>query len=204
MGYLTAAELAIYAPEADVTGKESFYIARASALIDRHCKRSIGVATYTERMNLTSGRSHLSYLPVVSLTSAKARYDVARSSIYCSSPGVTEWETVDTDDIDIDLSTGVFILPYATGSISLALSCASLFNTPYNEAELVYTAGYAATPENVKIACGLIITNMSIRVNPMAVSEQMPNGLKTTYKDSDFITPETRELLSKYVAMFLR
>jgi len=198
MGYLEISDLPAYAPEANVTGKEAFYIARASALIDTHCHRGIGVSTYTERMDLTSGRSHLTYLPVVSLTSARARYDTSDNPVYSS--GVTDWEDVDTDDIDINLTTGVFILPCVTGSISLALTSMDLFNTPYNEAEIVYTAGYATIPENVKIACGLIITNMSIRMNPMAVSESMPNGLRTSYRDSSFITPEIATLLSKYVA----
>jgi hypothetical protein len=209
-GYLTIDELATYAPEHTVAaGKEQAYIDRASLLIDEHCHRAVGVTTYTERMNLTSGRSHLTYLPVVALTSARARYDVLNTSFYAPyaggiNNGVSNWETIDVDNVDLNAATGVFILPCVTGNVDLAFTSGDLFNTAYNEAELTYTAGYATVPEKVKHACGLLITHMSYRHNPMAVSEKLPNGLQTSYRDGSFITPEIAGLLSKYVARAYR
>jgi len=210
MGYLTIAELATYAPEHTITaGKEQSYIDRASLMIDELCHRSVNVISYVERMNLTSGRSHLTYLPVVALTSAKARYDILNTSMYAPysigiGGGVTEWDTLVVTDVEVNNATGVFILPCVTGNINLAFASYDMFNTLYNEAEITYTSGYATIPEAVKMACGLLVTNMSFRINPMAVSESLPNNLRTTYKDSSYITPEIAALLSKYVTRSYR
>lgn len=201
-GYLTVEELATYAPEAIVeAGKEQAYIDRASAVIDQHCHRSIGVNTYTERMSLTSGGSHLTYLPVVSLTSVKARHDMRLDPQVSYLGTQSDWQDIDIATVDLLKDTGIFYILQTTLSISNFLS--SVMGN-YTEAEVTYTAGYATVPEAVKQACGQLITNMSMRPNPMAVAEQLPNGLRTSYGSASLITPEIAELLGGYVARTFR
>lgn len=200
-GYLTIAELLTYAPDATIeTGKEQSFIDRASVLIDEYLHRSIAVTTYTERMSLTSGGSHLTYLPVVSLTSVKARHDI-RNDPQASFLAQPTWDDIDITTVDLLLDTGIFYILQTVLSISSILSSA-IGN--YTEAEVVYTAGYATVPEAVKQACGQLITNMSMRPNPMAVAEQLPNGLRTSYGSTSLITPEIAELLGSYVAWSFR
>lgn len=200
-GYLTIAELATYAPNAQgITGQEQSLIDRASVLIDEYLHRSIGVTTYTERMSLTSGGSHLTYLPVVSLTSVKARHDT-RNDPQASFLAQPTWDDIDITTVDLLKDTGIFYILQTVLSISSILSSAM---GNYTEAEVVYTAGYATVPEAVKQACGQLITNMSMRPNSMAVAEQLPNGLRTSYGSTSLITPEIAELLGSYVAWSFR
>lgn len=201
-GYLTIEELATYAPDATIeTGKEQSFIDRASVLIDEYLHRSIGVNTYTERMSLTSGGSHLTYLPVVSLTSIKARHDIRNDPQVSYLGTQATWEDIDIATVDLLKDTGIFYILQTTLSISTFLS--SVMGN-YTEAEITYVAGYAVTPEAVKQACGQLITNMSMRPNPMTVAEQLPNGLRTSYGSTSLITPEIAELLGGFVARSFR
>ena len=203
MGYIEINELSTYAPDALITtGKEQTMINRASILIDEYLHRSIGITTYKERMKLTSGGSHLTYLPVVSLTSVKARYDIRSNPLYfglaISQP---TWEDIDPTVIDLDNNTGVFLILQANLNM---MSLISQITNNYDKADVTYTAGYEVIPEKVKYACGQLITNMTMRPNAMATSEQLPNGLKVAYNSTSLFTPEIVALLSDFEAFTFR
>lgn len=189
MDYLSVGDLAIYAPDAQlISGKESNLIKRASLMIDNHCHRpdGLGVVTHTEQMTLTSSGSHLSFFPIVALTEVKARWSRNNDPLF-GIMGTPEWQDIVIADVEINSMDRYFFLPV------------SIYNTYYDEAKITYTAGYATIPEDIKIACGIILTMMSIRVNPSAMSEKISGGMSVSYNSDSLITLEVEKLLSKYV-----
>ncbi|MFB3915139.1 MAG: hypothetical protein ACE14M_00295 [Terriglobales bacterium] len=168
MNYLLASEYEAYGLEPTVAAS---WIAAASALIDAHCRRpSLGVAQYSERVRLSSGRQtvRLSYLPlaVVSpattpLISLRGRYAVPRrGDAACSAarlklaqdvalafalPGT--WVTLDVNAVDFCAETGELTFP------------PNPLGLTFNEVEVTYNAGLASIPDAVKFACVQIVRN---------------------------------------------
>lgn len=194
MNYLTVEELSGYAPDAQlISGKEANLIKRASLMIDTYCHRpeGLGVVSYTEQITLTSNGSHLSYFPIVALTEVKARWSRSNDPMY-GVLGTPEWQDITLSEVELNTPGRYFFLPV------------SIYNAYYDEAKITYTAGYSTIPEDVKVACGIILTMMSMRVNPSARNEKIPNGLSITYDNDSFITSEVDNLLSRHVVRSYR
>lgn len=164
-------------------------IKRASAIIDGHCKRTIAISTYTERIPLTNGRGHLSYYPIVDVLEVKGRptYGFTGDNFF-GSPG---FEIVDPTSIDVDKQIGT------------VLSGGSLFGSPFTEMELTYTSGWNPIPDNVKVACGLIVGLLVSNPNSNVKSKK-DFDFSIEYFGSGVITPEIAELLSEYVVRSFR
>jgi hypothetical protein len=181
--YLTTSEVD-YVP-AGVTLTKPLII-RASAIIDGHCKRKISVESYTERVPLTElQRGHLSYYPVLDITVLRGRpkFGLRPDNFF----GPPPLETIsDISILDVDKEIG-------------SLWCAySPFGAPYLELELTYTSGWNPIPEEVKVACGLLVSQLASNPNPN-VKAKKDFDFSIEYFGNNLVTPEIADLLSKYV-----
>ncbi|HWK31427.1 MAG TPA: hypothetical protein VNR20_04995, partial [Terriglobales bacterium] len=115
MNYLQPSEYSNFG--LDAATNEAFVTA-ASRLIDAHCRRAtLAPQAYTERHRLASGRNTLllTYLPVISLTSARGRFAKPRRDESQSNelviaisgafglPGT--WTDLDVTSFDLDVRT---------------------------------------------------------------------------------------------------
>ncbi|MDR0269636.1 hypothetical protein [Paenibacillus sp.] len=164
-------------------------IIRASAIIDGHCKRSISVSTHTERIPLTSGRGHLSYYPVLNVEGVKGRatYGLTGDNFF----GTPGFESVDPNYVDIDRQIGTV---WCGGN---------LFGSPYTELEVTYSSGWDPIPENVKVACGLLVSQIAANPNSNVKSKK-DFDFSIEYFGSGMINPEIADLLSKYTLRSFR
>lgn len=165
-------------------------ILRASAIIDGYCKRKITVESYTERIPLSDQRGHLSYFPVVVITELKARPKYTPIGINFFGP--PPFETIDDLTIlDVDLNTGSVWCGY------------SVLGVPYVELEVTYTSGWATIPDNVKVACGMIIDQLAT-ANNSNVKSRKDFDSSIEYFGNSRITPEIADLLSEYTVLSFR
>jgi hypothetical protein len=166
-------------------------ILRASAIIDGYCKRKITVESYTERVPLTDQqRGHLSYYPVVDLTSLKGRpkYHLTGNDFF----GPPQFEVIsDLTILDVDHNIGTVWCGH------------SLFGAPYTELEITYESGWATIPDNVKVACGMIIDQL-VNSNNSNVKAKKDFDSSIEYFGNKMITPEIADLLSEYVLRSFR
>ncbi|MEK4881434.1 MULTISPECIES: hypothetical protein [Paenibacillus] len=158
-------------------------IIRASAIIDGRCRREIGVKSYSERIPLTNQRGHLSYYPVKEITEVKGRaaYGITGDNFF-GAPGFVE---TDLSVLDVDKEIG-------------SLTCGnSQFGAPYAEIEVTYTSGWDPIPDKVKVACGLLIAQLSGNSN---TNVKLKKDVDSTieYFGNSLITPEIADLLSEY------
>ncbi|GGF86864.1 hypothetical protein [Paenibacillus aceti] len=158
-------------------------ILRASAIIDGYCKRSISLSTYTERIPLTNGRGHLSYYPVMNVEEVKGRaaYGWTGDNFF----GVSEFETVDPNYVDIDRRIGT------------VMCGGNLFGSPYTELEVTYSSGWDPIPEKVKVACGLLVGQVASNPNSN-VKAKKDFDFSIEYFGSGMVNPEIADLLSEY------
>jgi hypothetical protein len=166
-------------------------ILRASSIIDGYCKRELAVKSYTERVPLTDQqRGHLSYFPVIAITALKGRprYGLTGSNIF----GPPQLEPItDLTILDCDHNIG-------------SLWCgSSIFGSAYSELEVTYTSGWAMIPDNVKVACGMIIDQL-VNSNNSNVKTKKDFDFSIEYFGNKMITPEIGDLLSGYVLMSFR
>ena len=172
-------------------------ILRASAIIDGYCKRKITVESYTERIPLTDRndweqgqRGHLSYYPAVEVTALKGRPKYYLTGINFFGPPTFE-DITDLTILDVNPNTGAVWCGY------------SIFGVPYTELEVTYTSGWATIPDNVKVACGMIIDQLSTAANPN-VKAKKDFDSSIEYFGNSRITPEIANLLSEYVVISFR
>jgi hypothetical protein len=203
MGYLDPSEYTLYGLTADTAGD---WIAMASALIDAHCRRpGLLVAQYVERMRLTAGSQsvRLSYLPLTPLGAAasplvgvRVRYGrprrgelqdpmLAQVAWAFSIPG--SWSALDLSNVDLNSVTGEVTFPI------------NLLGLNYNEVEVTYTAGVAAIPPPIKIACAQIVRNAQA-TPAMNVKGSKMDTLQMQYFAGSLVDPNVQSLLSPYVA----
>lgn len=158
-------------------------IIRASAIIDGHCMREIGVKSYTERIPLTDQRGHLSHYPVKEITMLKGRaaYGITGDNFF-GAPGFVE---ADLSVLDVDREIGT------------VMCGGSPFGAPYAELEVTYTSGWDPIPDKVKVACGLLVSQLIGNSNS---NVKMRKDVDSTieYFGNDMITPEIADLLSEY------
>lgn len=164
-------------------------IIRASSIIDGYCKRSISVTSYTERVPLTEyQRGHLSYYPVLEVTELKGRpkHGMIGNNFF----GPPQFEAIDISTLDVDKNTGSLWCGY------------SAFGTPYMELEVTYISGWNPIPDEVKVACGMVINQLTS--NSDNVKSKKDFDYTIEYFGNSLITPDVAAILSKYTLISFR
>ena len=181
----------------------------ASALIDSYCHRtSLNPTQYEERLRMTSGAQtvRLSYLPLVAvapnispLISVQARYSRPRRGEMIEPayeqiawvfglPG--SWSTLNIADVDCVPNTGEITFPM------------NILGLPYNEVDVVYTAGLATIPYTVQVACAQIVKNAQTTPG-LNVKSSKIDTMQMEYFSSSLIDPQVAAMLQPYVATML-
>jgi hypothetical protein len=204
MNYLSPTEYESYGLEATTPAS---WVSAGSALIDGHCRRAtLGVAQYTERLRIVSGRNtfRLTYLPLSAVApatsaiiSARGRYAVPRrgewpyeemSSVIAWAFGLPGlWNDIDPADLDLFGDTGEVSLP--VNALGLAFS----------EIEIAYTAGLATIPDPVKTACAQIVRNAQA-TPALNVKRGRLDRMYLDYFSDSLLDSTVQELLAPYVA----
>ena len=203
MAYLETTEYESYGLAPDTTDD---WVALASGMIDAYCRRASVLATqYVERMRIVEGSQtvRLSYLPLLAvaptttpLLTVRGRYTRSRRgelwplgldavAYAFSLPGA--WTQVDSASIDFVSDTGELTLPY------------NVLGLPYGEVEVTYTAGCAAVPEAVKIACAQLVKNAQTTPGLNVKTSKM-DTMWMEYFSNSLIDAEVQRLLRPYVA----
>jgi len=206
MGYLLPTDYATYGLAADTTDD---WITMASALIDSYCHRtSLNPAQYEERLRMTAGAQsvRLSYLPLVAvapsvspLISVQARYSRPRRGEMIEPayeqiawvfglPG--SWSTLNLADVDFVPNTGELTFP------------TNILGLPYNEVDVVYTAGLATIPYTVQVACAQIVKNAQATPG-LNVKSSKIDTMQMEYFSNSLIDPQVAAMLRPYVATML-
>jgi len=205
MNYLQASEYETFGLE---QATPAAWITAASALMDTYCRRAtLGVAQYSERLRVTSGRAtvRLSYLPLSAVApatspvvSARVRYgearrgemynfaelasDVARAF---SLPGT--WTDLDPASFDAFADTGEITLP------------ANPLGLAFNEVEITYNAGLAVLPSSVKTACAQIVRNAQA-TPALTVQRSRIDTMQMMYFADSLLDADVRRMLAPWVA----
>lgn len=203
MGYLQPAEYGAFGLAADTSDD---WVATASTLIDSHCRRaSLNATQYVERMRLNADSQtvRLSYLPLLTvapgaspLVGVRARYARPRrgemldpfleqAAWAFSLPG--SWTTLDASTVDFVADTGE--LTFTRNVLGLA----------YNEVEATYTAGFAVTPDAVKVACAQIVRNGQA-TPALNVRMSRIDTMQVQYFSGSLMDAQVVELLAPYRA----
>ena len=206
MGYLLPTDYATYGLPADTTDD---WITMASALIDSYCHRtSLNPTQYQERIRMTAHAQtvRLSYLPLAPivpntspLISVQARYirprrgemlDPAYEQIawVFGLPGA--WTTLNIADVDFVPNTGELTFPM------------NILGLPYNEVDVVYTAGLATIPYTVQVACAQIVKNAQATPG-LNVKSSRIDTMQMEYFSNSLIDPQVAAMLQPYVATML-
>ncbi len=206
MGYLLPTDYATYGLPADTTDD---WITMASALIDSYCHRtSLNPTQYEERIRMTahSQTVRLSYLPLAPiapntspLISVQARYirprrgemlDPAYEQIawVFGLPGA--WAALNIADVDFVPNTGELTFPM------------NILGLPYNEVDIVYTAGLATIPYTVQVACAQIVKNAQATPG-LNVKSSRIDTMQMEYFSNSLIDQQVAAMLQPYVATML-
>ena len=197
MGYLLPEEYELYGLGTETADA---LVTMASALMDGHCRRpTLLLASYTERVRLTAGAqtARLSYGPVVAVTSARGRYSLGRRGEIGDAgfglqiatafglPGT--WSTLDVTTLDV----------YAQArEVTFA---GNLLGIGYNEAEIVYRAGFVTVPEQIKVACAQIVKNAEA-TPALNVKSSRLDTMQMAYFSASLLDDGVRALLKPYMA----
>jgi len=202
--YLQPTEYQTYGLSSDVTDD---WITAASSLIDSHCRRpSLNPTQYTERLRIVEGSqtARLSHLPLVAVApatvpfvSVQARYAKPRRG-QMPSPLLEEvlwafslpgtWNEVDTSTVDFVADTGELIFPL------------NILGLPYNEVEVIYTAGFATLPGAIKVACAQIVKNAQATPG-LNVKSSKVDTLQLQYFSGSLIDATVEVLLAPWVSV---
>ena len=194
MAYLEPSEYAVYGLSADTADA---WVEAASAMVDAHCRRrSLLLETYTERLRVSRpwGTVQLSYGPATGITTLKVRYtpQLERSgeslfeyALVFGLPG--QWVTVDPSTATLDA---------VSGELQLG---PNLLGLRYSEAEVTYTAGLAAAPERVKVACAQIVKNAQATPGLNVKSSKL-DTLTTQYFSGSLLDVQVQAMLRPFVA----
>ena len=200
MGYLLPAEYAAFGLTAETADA---WVTAASAMMEAYCRRpSLLAQSYTERMRvpLRAQTVRLSYGPLVSVDSVRARYarvrheemlmpmQVELAEVF-GLPG--RWVDVDVSTLDVSLPTGEFRIGCE--------AVGSLMGLRFDEVEVMYTAGLAVVPDAVKVACAQIVKNAQATPGLNVKSSKM-DTLQTQYFSGSLIDSQVQAILRPYVA----
>lgn len=199
MGYLLAAEYAAYGLTAETADA---WVTAASAMMEAYCRRpSLLAASYTERLRVGRDRHtvRLSYGPVVSVDSVRARFDGRRrgahevqfavlplelQTMFCG-PGT--WTQIDVTTLDVDALDCEVRLPW------------NLLGAHYDEVEVTYTAGLATVPVAVKVACAQVVKNAQA-TPALNVHRSRVDTMQMEYFSDALLDSQVKALLRPYVA----
>jgi hypothetical protein len=203
MSYLLPAEYEAYGLGAETPDE---LVARASALIEAHCRRpTLLAAQYVERIRLTAGSQNgrLSYGPLLSgaLISARVRYAKGRRGEYVDLTTHAEfgleiatafglpgaWSNLDVTTIDLYPEARELTFP------------ANFLGLGYNEAEVTYTAGFVTVPVRVKVACAQIVKNAQA-TPALNVKLSKLDTMQMQYFAGTLIDADVQSLLKPFVA----
>jgi hypothetical protein len=151
------------------------------------------------RVPLEAQTVRLSYTPLVSITSVRARYArrhhdegialeqgwLVNAATAFGLPG--QWVDVDPGTLDVGLPTGEFRFAW------------NVMGLRYAEAEVTYTAGLATIPDAVKVACAQIVKNAQATPGLNVKSAKM-DTLATQYFSDSLLDSQVQALLRPYVA----
>jgi hypothetical protein len=199
MGYLLPAEYAEFGLPAETADA---WVTAASAMMEAYCRRpTLNVSSYTERMRVPLGPQtvRLSYCPLVSVDSVKARYvrpnrhdelygEFALQAIFAAAFAVPgQWVTIDPSSLEVSLPTGEFRFAW------------NVMGLRYAEADVTYTAGLATIPDAVKVACAQVVKNAQATPGFNVKSSKL-DTLQTQYFSGSVIDAQVAALLRPYVA----
>ena len=204
MNYLETTEYLTYGLEATT---DPSWVTAASAIIDAHCRRAtLGVNRYEERLKMPPEMNtvRLSYLPLTTvapatspIVSMQGRYGIPRRgewpfpevslefALVFALPG--SWTTIDPSTIDIWTDSGELTFP---------VNALGLF---FNEVDVVYNAGLATIPANVKVACAQIVKNAQV-TPALNVKSGKIDRMRLDYFGDTLVDETVRSLLEVYVA----
>ena len=198
MGYLLPTEYVAYGLAAETPDD---WVTMASSVMEAQCRRpSLLAMQYTERVRLTVGAqtARLSYGPMLpgALVSAQVRYArprrgelaigfEAQIATAFGLPG--SWVAMDVATIDVDCGARELTFP------------ANILGIPYNEAEIVYTAGFVTVPVSLKVACAQIVKNAQA-TPALNVKTSRLDTMQTQYFSGSLIDPQVEMLLAPHRA----
>jgi hypothetical protein len=187
-------------------GTTADWITAATALINSYCRRpDLNIIQYTERLRVTAGAQtvRLSYLPLAALAPAtsplvsiEGRYARPRrgeilreplSEIAWAFALPGQWAAIDPSLVDFDPNSGELTLPW------------SILGLPYNEVQVIYTAGLAAIGDDVKSACAQIVRNAQA-TPALNASMSKIDTMQVKYFSSSLIDETVQAWLNPYVA----
>lgn len=192
--YLEPAEYARFGLSEDV-GEET--VVAASAMIDAHCRRpSLGVEQYTERVRTAPGSCtvRLSATPLLSIVSARVRLGHANRMCVDAFADAVAAFGLSGSWMDV-VASDVSFLP--SGEVSIANH---VLGAAYDEAEIVYTAGWNDVPDAVKVACAQMVRNAQA-MPALNVKRTTLDAMQMEYFSGSLLDAETKSLLKPFVAV---
>jgi len=203
MAYLEPTDYPNYGLPAGTTAD---WITAATALINSYCRRpDLNVIQYTERLRTAAGAQtvRLSYLPLAPLAPAttplvslEGRYARPRRGELSQEPLIEiaqafalpgQWAEIDSTLVDFDPNTGELTLPW------------NVLGLPFNEMQVIYTAGLATIGDDVKSACAQIVRNAQA-TPALNASMSRIDTMQIKYFSSSLIDETVRAWLNPYVA----
>ncbi len=207
MNHLDPSEYLAYGLAADT---QDSLVASASAMIDAFCRRpSLGITQYIERLRVArDGRTvRLSNTPLAAaagtasaITAARVRLRRLRDDAGFGSLTPLQqaagifglcgtWSTVDPAQL----------AAYGNGEVEFPVG---FFTVPFDEAEVTYTAGFAALPTVVKYACAQIVKN-ALATPALNVKRQRVDAMEMDYFKASLLDDEVQRMLRPYLSVRL-
>jgi hypothetical protein len=201
MPYLQPADYSSYGLP-DSTSSD--WVTAATALINSFCRRpDLNITQYSERLRIVSGSrtARLTYLPLAPandasspLIAVQGRFATPRrgeepklidEAYAFSLPG--QWAIIDAAMMDFDTNTGQLTLP------------CNLFDLPYNEISVTYTAGLAVIGDDIKTACAQLVRNAQA-TPALNASKTKIDTMQMQYFSSSLLDDTVKQWLRPYVA----
>ncbi len=211
MSYLSPAEYAVYGLSAETSDA---LVAAASGIIDAFCRRpSLLVTTYVERVRVNRERQtvRLTNLPVVSVDGVAPAVTACRvrtrrmggtyatallpQNVYDITPLQQAAQVFGLSGTWTSMDPATVVV-YANGEVELP---PNLFGVPYDEAEVTYTAGFAAAPAPVKSACAQIVRNANA-TPALNVKKQSIDAMDLEYFGPSLLDDEVKRVLRPYLS----
>lgn len=184
--YLTESEIDIYCTL--VAGVSMEHVEAATALIEAHKGRVLTPVEYTERINLRlkkpawEMRGKLNHYPRISIDKivGKAQSPFGRADIEYDASAL---------DFDSDDSLYFSFVPPRT----------MIYHKPPTDLRITYTSGYEEIPDEAKIACGLLASNIKQMGGVLKWKTRDDYDIRVTLADEGIMTNEVKRLLDRIV-----
>ena len=90
--------------------------------------------------------------------------------------------------------------PEMTSTCCAATTCSQHLVTQPDSSEIVYTAGFAAFPDPVKVACAQLVKNAQATPALNVKKNVAPDGMQFWYFSDSLLDATVQELLAPFVA----